>query len=607
MKRSKKQKHHLICLLTVLAVLLSMTVSSFGAESQAGQAQTAIQDENAGQSDPTGQADSPGQAEPAGQEGDKDQEAEKNGDIMILYTSDIHCGVTKGFGLAGLSQIRDSLEAQGYTTILVDDGDAIQGETLGVISKGKMMTELMNAMHYDVAIPGNHEFDYGLDRFLELTDKAEVPYISCNFNKEGKLVFEPYRIVEAAGKKIAFVGITTPQSLSSANPVYFQNGQGEYIYGFMQDESGEALYKAVQDAVDDAREEGADYVYVMGHLGLEEECRPWTYADVISNTTGIDVVLDGHSHDTEQVVMKNREGEEVVRSACGTKLTAIGYSHISAEDGIVDTNIWTWNNQIPAPELLDIRNDMRGIVDAKLAAISESMKEVVGRTEVDLKIYDPVAKYDSGSPVRMIRITETNLGDLVADAYRTRMGAQIGFAGGGALRAEVLRGDITYGNLLNVIPYGNEICVIELTGQQILDALEWSARTLPGESGGFQQVSGISFEIDLSVESGCKADEKGMYKGIEGSRRVKNVKVGDRPIDPAEKYSVAGIDFLLLNKGDGYSMFDGARVLTSGGITDVQVLIEYITEDLNGTVGKDYEDPFGQGRITILDDPSEKH
>jgi len=588
----KKRKRAMLCLLTVLALLFSMTVCGYGAEEQDSRKQTAVPAENEGQ------------AGNKGKENGEGQDVEKNGDIMILYTSDIHCGAAKGFGFAGLSQIRNTLEAQGYTTILVDDGDAIQGEALGTVSKGETMIDLMNAMHYNVAIPGNHEFDYGTDRFLELADKAEYPYISCNFNKEGKLVFEPYKIVEAAGKKIAFVGITTPQTLTSANPSYFRNEQGQYVYGFMQDESGEALYKAVQDAVDAACGEGADYVYVMAHLGMEEGSRPWTYADVVSHTTGIDVILDGHSHDAEQVVMKNKDGEDVVRTACGTKLEAVGYSHISAKDGIVDTNIWSWNNQIPAPELLNIQNDMRSTVDAELADFNESLNEVVGRTTVDLKILDPVEKYENGSSVRLVRITETNMGDLAADAYRARTGAQIGLAGSGSLRTELLRGDITYGNLLNLLPYGNEICVIEVTGQQVLDALEWAARALPGESGAFQQVSGISYEIDVSVKSGCIADENSMCKGIEGPRRVKNVKVGDRPIDPAEKYSLAGSDFMLLNKGDGFTMFDGARVLTSGGITDIQALIDYITEDLGGIVGETYADPFGQGRITILDDPS---
>ena len=146
------------------------------------------------------------------------QTVEKNGSVVILYTSDIHCGMNEGFGFEGLQQIRDSYEAKGYTTLLVDDGDAIQGETVGSFTRGEAIIDLMNAVKYDVAIPGNHEFDYGMERFLELTQKAEFPYISCNFNKNGELVFAPYIIKEVEGIKIAFVGVTTPKTITSSTP-----------------------------------------------------------------------------------------------------------------------------------------------------------------------------------------------------------------------------------------------------------------------------------------------------------------------------------------------------------------------------------------------------
>ena len=204
---------------------------------------------------------------------------EPSGDIVVLYTSDVHCGVDQGFGYAALAQVRRYLESQGDDVLLVDDGDSIQGEPMGTMTKGEAIIDLMNAVQYDVAIPGNHEFDYGVDTFLSLTEKAQFPYISCNFNKEGELVFPPYVIKEAAGKKIAFVGVTTPTTPNSSTPKYFQDEKGNYIYNFMQDKSGEKLYTAVQSAVDAARAEGADYVYLMAHLGNEEICRPWTYEE----------------------------------------------------------------------------------------------------------------------------------------------------------------------------------------------------------------------------------------------------------------------------------------------------------------------------------------
>ena len=244
-------------------------------------------------------------------------EIEKNGDVVILYTSDVHCAVDQGFGYAGLQRIFEYLVAQGNEVILVDNGDSIQGEPIGTMSKGELMIDLMNQMGYSIAIPGNHEFDYGMDQFLSLTERADFPYISCNFNYQGELVLPPYVIEELAGRKIAFIGVTTPKTLTSSTPKSFQNEEGEYIYGFYQDTTGEDVYQAVQSAVDNARSEGAEIVIVLGHLGNQNSLSPWTYADVIANTTGIDVLLDGHSHDTDQVVMNNKSGQSVLRSACG--------------------------------------------------------------------------------------------------------------------------------------------------------------------------------------------------------------------------------------------------------------------------------------------------
>ena len=525
--------------------------------------------------------------------------AEKNGGVCILYTSDVHCGIGSGFGYAGLMQIRSSLEAQGYTTLLVDDGDSIQGDTIGIFTKGEAVIGLMNAMGYDVAIPGNHEFDYGMEQFLSLTEKASFPYISCNFNKEGGLVFAPYVIKEAAGIKIAFVGVTTPETLTSSTPAYFQNDDGEYVYGFMQDDTGDALYEAVQTAVDAARGEGADYVYVMGHLGNEADSAPWTYADVISHTNGIDVFLDGHSHDTDQVVMKNKDGADVIRSACGTKLGGIGYSFISPEDGITDTNIWTWNNDVPAPELLDIQNAARDKVDEAMEQLEKDLGGVVGRSAVTLTINDPEQTDVSGSPIRLIRRAETNLGDFCADAFRAQSGAQIGMLGGGGIRVDLEKGDVTHGDILRVFPFGNAMCVAEVTGQQILDALEWGASAVPEQSGGFMQVSGLEYTIDVSVPSGCVKDENNMMTGIEGERRVKNVTVGGEPLDPAKTYTVASTDYVLKAHGDGLTAFDGATMLQENVKIDYQVLTDYITETLGGEIGAEYADPYGSGRITI--------
>ena len=529
-----------------------------------------------------------------------DSETEKNGDVYILYTSDIHCGIDQGFGLAGLKEIRNSLEEAGYTTILVDDGDAVQGEVLGTLTKGEVMIELMNAMHYDLAIPGNHEFDYGMDQLMHFAELADFPYISCNFTKDGELVFAPYQIIEAAGMRIAFVGMTTPKTMSSTSRKTYEDEDGNLIYGFSQSESGETLYRAVQQAVDDARAEGADYVYAMGHMGLEQFCSPYTYADVIANTTGIDVFLDGHSHDTEQVVMKNKEGKDVVRSACGTKMEAIGYSHISKDTGIVETDIWRWGNGVSAPELMGIRNEISGLIQEKEASVEELLDTVIGYSEVLLTISDPEAMDENGRPLRMVRRAETNLGDFCTDAFRDQTGADIAIINGGSLRADIKMGSVTYRDIISAMPYGNTICVIEISGQQILDALEWGVRGLPGESSGFQHVSGLSFDIDVSIPTSCTADENGIFSGVAGEYRVRNVMVGDEPLDVNQTYTLAGNDYTLLKEGSGMKVFNGSKVLQDSVKLDNQCMIDYVQETLNGVIGEAYADPYGQERIRII-------
>ncbi|MBR1676904.1 MAG: bifunctional metallophosphatase/5'-nucleotidase [Clostridia bacterium] len=520
--------------------------------------------------------------------------------VMVLFTSDVHCGVDQGFGYAGLERIRENYESSGYEVILVDDGDAIQGEMIGTISKGETILELMNDLRYDVAIPGNHEFDYGVENFLSLAEKANFPYISCNFNKEGELLFEPYIIKQAAGLKIAFIGVTTPTTVSSSTPSFFQNDEGEYIYDFMQDATGEKVYNAVQSAINGARADGADYVYVMGHLGLNAGDSPWTYADIIEHTSGIDVLLDGHSHDTRQVIMNDMDGNPVVRSACGTKMANIGYSIITPEKGIVETNIWSWTNKISAPDLLGIDNEVGRKVEAAEKELKETLGKKVATSDITLTINDPEEKDGAGNPIRMVRRAETNLGDFCADALLALSGADVAFVNGGGIRVDLKSGDVTYNDIVNVFPFGNVICVIEATGQQIADALEWGASALPDENGGFLQVAGLTYEIDVSVKSGCLKDENNMLVGIVGERRVKNIMIGGEEIETDKTYKVAGSNYTLLQNGDGHTSFNGAKVLQEHVGLDNQILIAYICDVLGGNIGVGYKNPYGQGRITII-------
>ena len=522
-------------------------------------------------------------------------------DVLVLFTSDVHCGVDQGFGYVGLKAVKDAAEAAGNHVLLVDDGDSIQGEPVGTMTRGEANIRLMNAMGYDVAIPGNHEFDYGMDRFLELAAMADFPYISCNFNKRGEMVFDPYIIKEFDGVKIAFLGVTTPKTLTSSTPRFFQNDEGEFIYGFLQDDTGEGVYHAVQKAADGARAEGAQYVIVMGHMGNAAEYMPWTYADVIAHTNGIDAFLDGHSHDRDKAVMLNKDGDEVVRQACGTKLEAIGWLRISAKDGSVDTGLYVWGNSISAPDLFVIENGLTIEVEKATRALNEALGEVVASSAVDLRISDPEAVDENGRPIRIVRRAETNLGDLCADACLDQSGADIAFVSGGCVRVDIARGDITMNDVLSVHPFGSMLTVIEVTGKQVLDALEWGCRAVPGESGAFPQVAGLTFEIHTYIESSCTQDEAGMFTGVAGEYRVKNVTVNGELLDPGKTYSLASHDYLLLNHGDGYTMFDGSPVLREPVKPDVQVLTDYLTDTLGGIIGAEYADPYGQGRIVAVE------
>ena len=522
--------------------------------------------------------------------------------LVVLFTSDVHCGINQNWGYAGLYAIKQYY-AQGNHVLLVDNGDVLQGEPVGTLTRGSTIIDIMNTMGYDIAVPGNHDFDYTVEEFLALAEKANFPYISCNFSKEGELVFDPYVIREFDGVKIGFVGVCTPDTLRTSTPSYFMDEEDRYIYSFMQDMTGEKLYEAVQKAVDDVRAEGAQYVVALAHLGNGAECAPWRYSDVISHTNGIDVLLDGHSHDYEKVVMKNKDGKDVVRQACGTKLDNIGVLTIRP-DGSVDTFLLGWDPDAPAaPGLLGLKNSGADAVEAATAELNKSLNKVVAKTAVNLVINDPNNITEEGRPLRIIRRRETNLGDLCADAYRDQAGGvDIAFINGGGVRADIPAGDITLGSILAVHPFGNSMSVVEVTGQQVLDALEWSVHSLPDEFGGFNQVSGITFEVNVAIESPVMHDENGMFAGIDPSkeRRVRNVLVGGAALDPAKTYTLASIDYQLQRFGDGYTMYAGARVLQQSVKLDNQLLIDFIQGTLNGVVGEEYSNLYGQGRIVFI-------
>jgi 2',3'-cyclic-nucleotide 2'-phosphodiesterase (5'-nucleotidase family) len=528
--------------------------------------------------------------------------ADGKNDIVVLYTNDVHCGVDAGtpegtMGYANLAAYKKSLQAT-YgedNVILVDAGDAIQGEAIGTLSKGSYLVDIMNKVGYDYATFGNHEFDYGMDVALSLLEKSNATYLSCNFMdlRTNKAVAKAYEVRDIGGVKIGFVGISTPETFSKSTPTYFQDETGKYIYGFCEGNNGADLYKAVQAAIDGAKADGAQYIVAIAHLGIDEQSQPWTSREVIANTTGLDVVLDGHSHSTiagEKVAGK--DGKEVLLTSTGTKLNNIGKLTIAA-DGKMMTELVKGVTDVDAETdtfIKDIQKQYEALLN-----------EVIGHTDVDLTTKD-----EDGN--RAIRNQETNLGDLCADAYRVVLGADIAFVNGGGVRADIPAGDITYAQVIAVHPFGNMACVVEATGQEIIDALEMASRSFPGENGGFLQVSGLKYTINPYVESTVKVDDKGMFVEVTGERRVGNVKVLQAdgtyaPIDLKATYKLASHNYMLKSGGDGINMFMDNKVLQDEVMIDNQVLISYIQDVLKGNVGKEYSDIYGEGRIIVMPFP----
>ena len=509
---------------------------------------------------------------------------------VILFTTDVHCGVSDGVGYAGVAGVRAALEEAGKDVLLVDVGDAIQGAPLGSLSEGEYVTRIMNELGYDAAVPGNHEFDYGMERFLELAENASFPYVAANFMslETGESVFPAYVMLEAGGYQFAILGICTPKTITSSTPVYFQNDAGEFIYGFCQDDSGEALYACVQAAADEARAQGADYVVAAAHLGIDISCSPWTSSELIENTTGIDAVLDGHAHQViEGEWVKNKDGEDVLLTSTGTKLERLGALCVGGDGALSAVSIAAVDEGMIDADMVEFIAGIEG----ELAEVTET---VVATSEVDLVIEDP----ETGE--RIVRTAETNLGDLCADAYRAVTGADVAMVNGGGVRASIAAGEITYGDIISVHPFGNEVCMVETTGAQILDALEMGCSALPGEFGGFQQVSGLTYEIDMNVDSSVELDENGMFVGVTGERRVKNVYVGDEPLDPEKTYTLASHNYMLKNGGDGFNMFVDDELILEDIMLDNEALTTYIVDTLGGVIGEEYADPYGQGRITAI-------
>ena len=557
-------------------------------------------------------------AETAGETAEDAGEAETAGGITVLYTNDIHTYITKDLTYAKVAAYKDSLE----NVLLVDAGDHIQGTAYGSMDKGATIARLMNAAGYDLATLGNHEFDYGMDGAMAAIEAADFPYVSCNFYHEengvaGESVLDSYKVFEVGGVKIAFVGITTPESFTKSTPAYFQDENGNYIYGIAGGADGQALYDAVQTAIDAASAE-ADYVIALGHLGVDPSSEPWTSKEVIANTTGLDAFIDGHSHTTvpmEEVT--DEAGNTVILTQTGSYLDAVGQMTIAA-DGAITTQLLT------AEDLAEVTPDaeVKAIEDAWVAELNEKLGEVIGYAQVTLDNYDAEGN-------RLVRKQETNSGDFAADALyylfdEMDLDVDVAVMNGGGIRNEAITGEISLQTCKNMHTFGNVACLQTVTGQQILDALEWGARGVAPadqpteEIGGFLHVSGLRYTINTAIPSTVQQDDKSVWTGgPTGAYRVTNVEVLNKetgayePLDLTAEYNLAGYNYTLRDLGDGFAMFEGAVNVLDYVMEDYMVLANYVesfpVDEATGlpTIPADsqYAEVTGNGRITIVNEP----
>ena len=363
--------------------------------------------------------------------------------IVVLFTNDVHCTSDDGMSYAAVAGYKAEMEAQygaDYVT-LVDDGDAIQGGILGSMSQGSWIVDIMNQVGYDLAIPGNHEFDFGMDTFLDIVqNQADYTYLSCNFvDEDGDPVLDAYQIISYGDVDVAYVGISTPETLTKSAPAYFQDENGNYIYGFCQGGDGQGLYDQVQETVDAARAEGADYVVALAHLGVDGQSSPWMSTEVIANTIGIDAMLDGHSHTVvPSQTVENADGEDVLLAQTGTKAESIG-KLVIAPDGTMTAELVALADVDTTSEAY---TTAQTYIQSIQAQYQEMASEVVATSDVLLTINE------ADGTTRAVRSKETNLGDLCADAYRIMLGADIGWVNGGGVRAGIPARGITYGDII---------------------------------------------------------------------------------------------------------------------------------------------------------------
>lgn len=503
--------------------------------------------------------------------------------IVIIYDNDVHCAVD---GYAKLAAVRSGYRKKTNHVATVSCGDFVQGDILGTITRGEGIIDIMNYVDYDIVTLGNHEFDFGMEQMLSLTERLEADVVNANFSdlRSGKLLFEPYTIKRFGNVDIAFIGVTTPSTIESVAYTTFTDEEGNLIYSFNNDN----FYEEIQRHIIEARATGADYVVILSHLGDISYGGYPSSVSLIKNTIGIDAVLDGHEHSViPDTTIIDGAGDEVLLTSTGTAFANVGVLTLSTT-GEFSSELIATEGCTP---------------DKKVQAYVEQIKEqtiaagerVVGTSDVTLPIRD-------AKGTRITRTQETAIGNLCADALRSVLGSDIAFVNGGAIRANIPQGDITYNTLLQVFPYNNSVCTATMTGAQIMDALEVSTRLLPNENGGFLQVSGIRFKVDTSVTTSVVMDENELFGYVEGNRRVSNVEVLDKEsneyhvIEPDRTYTIASTTFLVEDYGDN-GILRYARVKESNLGQDVDILAIYLEQILSGKIGAEYGNI--EGRIVI--------
>ena len=547
-------------------------------------------------------------------------------DVTILYTNDVHTYIDNKSPkptYAAIAALKKSIEDTGRDVLLVDAGDHIQGTAYGSMDDGATIIELMNEAGYDLATPGNHEFDYGMARAKAVLREADFPYVSCNWVdlRTGFNVLPSVKFFFVGGRKIAFVGVTTPETFTKSTPAYFMNdAQTKYIYDILGGEDGQKLYDAVQKAIDKAEFWGADTIIGLGHLGVDPSSSPWTSEEVIAHTHGFTAFIDGHSH----TVMANKQvtdasGKAVTLTQTGSYFKNIGKMTVGA-DGTITT------------ELIDTYEGLDAAVAATasswISAVDDMLGEEIAVGDTKFYINDPA------TGKRRIRSGETNLGDFVADGIYTyfneieELHCDIAIMNGGGIRTDVEAGPWSFKTCKTVSPFGNVACLMSVTGQQIQDALEFGARFAGAEgkeNGGFLQVAGARYTIHPMIPNTVQTNDKNVWTGSAATPRVSNVEIYDKttgtyqPLDPNATYALAGMNYTLRNLGDGFAMFDGATLIKDYVSEDYLVMSSYAAMfggvDANGLPHLasanspladypgyllNYEDPYGAGRIQMI-------